>query len=108
MRAKTINEFERGMTPKAAMGIGGITLREHYDTLVKPSIDKWQEFITKQFHGKKVTGKFLYFNGRSWEESEKTIKVESIINWELESGDINVEYLNQTYCIKLDEKYFIG
>ena len=113
MRALTINErithFERGLNPKAAMGVGGVKLEDAFNTIIKPSIDKWEAYLIKTLVGKRVSGKFYEFNGKTWEPIENiTFRVNRIVNWEVE-GDINVrDDEDNLYSIKLDQKINIG
>lgn len=71
MRAKTINEdqnFERGRTAKAALGVGGINLHNLYRkkiekleseiSLAKNSADtEWEDYLRETLVGKKITAK---------------------------------------------------
>jgi hypothetical protein len=113
MRAITINErinhFERGLNPKAAMGVGGLTLDNAYDTIIKAAIEKWDAYLQKNLVGKRISGKFLRFNGKNWEDTENiTFRVNRIVNWEVE-GDINVkDDEDNTYAININQKIHIG
>ena len=113
MRALTINErinqFERGLNPKAAMGVGGVKLEEAFNTIIKPSIDKWEAYLQKTLTGKLISGNFMKYFDKKWTRVENvTIRVALIANWE-SSGDINVKDTEGiTYAISLDEKIHIG
>lgn len=116
MRALTINElmrFERGLNPKAAMGIGGVDLQNAFNQILKDPIDKWEKFIVKTLVGKRVSGSFLVFrtteHGRKWVPIENaTITVKEIKSWERD-GDINlVDETGDTYSIQLNKKIHIG
>jgi hypothetical protein len=64
MRAKTINEiqnFERGVPAKAALGVGGIVLgKELWDRKLK-YIEEWKNFIEKSFLHKTIYGTFTKY-----------------------------------------------
>jgi hypothetical protein len=118
MRALTINEiqkFERGLNPKAAMGTGGLKLEDAFNTLIKPSIEKWEAYITKTLVGKLVSGTFLKFDkdmhagGKAgWREVTETFRVNSITNWEPD-GTINVKDVEGvSYVISINQKIHIG
>jgi len=69
MRAKFVNEvqnFERGKSPRSAMGIGGVDLKKEFEEKLndlqqqisgnKANADEdWEEFLRKTFVGKKIT-----------------------------------------------------
>ena len=112
MRAKTINEitqFERGISPKAAMGVGGVKLEDAWNNIMITAVSKWEKFLISSLINKKISGKFLKFNGKTWTETPLiTFKVKEIVNWETD-GDINVkDEEGNTYAIKLDQKIHIG
>ena len=69
MRAKTLNEvqkFERGIPPKAALGVGGIVLgKELWDRKLK-YIQEWMDFITNKFLHKTIYGTFAKY---TWDHS---------------------------------------
>jgi hypothetical protein len=64
MRAKTLSEvqnFERGIPPKAALGVGGIVLgKELWDRKLK-YIKEWKDFIEKSFLHKTIYGTFAKY-----------------------------------------------
>lgn len=112
MRAFTINElmrFERGLNPKAAMGTGGVQLDDAFNAIIKSAIEKWDAYLVKNLVGKRISGKFLKFNGSSWKETENiTFRINQIVNWEIE-GDINVkDDEDNLYAININQKIHIG
>ena len=64
MRAKTINEvqnFDRNMPTKAALGVGGIVLgKELWDRKLE-YIKEWKNFIEKSFLHKTIYGTFAKY-----------------------------------------------
>jgi hypothetical protein len=83
MRAKTINElqdFERGLDPRATMEIGGINFNQKFNDFV----DQWEISIEKTLVGKTITAKMKKFwtekGGRSMEGrlQKQTIKLAEI------------------------------
>lgn len=64
MRAKTINEvqnFERGIPPKAALEVGGIALGKELWGRKLQYREDWTNYIIKTFHHKTVYGRFGKF-----------------------------------------------
>jgi hypothetical protein len=108
---ESVMRFERGLNPKAAMGVGGVTLQDVFDQILKDPIDKWEQYIVKTLVGKNVSGKMMKYSGdkRNWEGPvNRTVRVDVVVNWEIE-GDINVKDINgDLYCILINEKIHIG
>ena len=112
MRAKTINEilgFERGLNPKAAMGVGGVKLDDAFNTIIKPAIDKWEIYLKRNLVGRTISGDFRVFNGKAWQQvANVTVRVDKIVNWEID-GDINVKDADgNLYAIDINQKMHIG
>lgn len=84
MRARFINEFDRGLNPKRAMNIGGVKIRKYYEDMLKEQVQKWDKFIRANFIGKTVSGNFKMYNTttRQWEVGrELSVKVKDIVDW---------------------------
>jgi hypothetical protein len=109
MRAKFVNEtqnFERGVHPKQALGVGGLSLGEEKHKMKKKFRDDWNFFLTLVLDGKTISG---IMNKRDPEESGNkwgvyTITVDS---WEEVDGydslllkDIN----GDEYILPIDDK----
>ena len=121
MRAKTINElqdFERGVDPRAAMGIGGINFNERFNNFS----EEWKTSIEKAVLGKSITARMKEFGmdnrGRSWESGIEmtTIKLKEIdISMPQRFSGMDMffnAYLTsedgKRYEIDLDQKIFIN
>lgn len=101
MRAKTINEvnkFERGMSPKAAMDIGGVNFGEEFQEEFEQIAFKWFRKL-KGLEGKTITTKALKFykanNIQITDWEEHTIKVENVLEPSLRvnissKGDVSI------------------
>lgn len=142
MRAKTINEdqnFERGKAAKAALGIGGINLYDLYQdrmrnleeeiSLAKINTnEEWEEYLSKTFVGKRITGimtRMVTFNIKTKERSldaqkhgEFTIEVQDIKpgenlsdaigrNVEISPQIIIADMDNKIYTMRLNQKIYI-
>ena len=78
MRAKTLNEvqnFERGVPAKAALGVGGIVLGKELWNRKLKYIDEWVNFIKKSLLHKTIYGTFAKY---TW---DKTNSVPSFEGW---------------------------
>jgi hypothetical protein len=73
MRAKSVN-FERGVDPKEAMGIGGVDFTKEFLLLFK----KWKDDVEKALTGKNISAvlRRLQSDGRFGEFEKGTIKVQ--------------------------------
>jgi hypothetical protein len=84
MRAKTINElnFERGMSPKAAMDIGGVNFGKEFEIEFEKYVFKWYRKL-KQLKGKTITTEMrrylLRTNTQITDWQKDTIKVTKIL-----------------------------
>jgi hypothetical protein len=86
MRAKSVNEaqeFQRGKSPKAAMGIGGVNLMDIYEdkmmylqmdieNIKREADEEWEEYLMKTFIGKKITADMITMTTFNLETGEKT------------------------------------
>jgi len=133
MRAKTVNEdqnFERGRTAKAALGIGGINLYDLYQermeelereiSMSKINADtEWGEYLRENFVGKKITAhmtRMVTFNIKTKQKSidsetkygEFTIVVQDIKPGESFSDAIgrNVEISPQAIVADMEGKIY--
>jgi hypothetical protein len=89
MRAKTINaiqNFERGIPSKAALGVGGIALGVELWNRKLKYIQEWKDFIEKTFLHKTIYGTFAKY---TWDKDhsipefngwgEYKVKVEKVM-----------------------------
>jgi hypothetical protein len=132
MRAKTVNEdqnFERGKNVKAAIGIGGVDVKDIYDekkddllrqiSMAKTNADEeWEEFLVKTFRGKKITAlmtRMTTFNLTTKERSQEgqktgefTIEVQDIkpSGALSEALDRNFEISPQVIVADMDNKIY--
>lgn len=102
MRAKAVNEvqnFEKGQSPKKAMGIGGLDLNKDFQNRIEKykqvidgttlsHTDEWIEFLSDNLRGKKITAymrKMSTMNVSSnkkeglFNSGEHTIEVQDIL-----------------------------
>jgi hypothetical protein len=96
MRAKFVFEnleFEKGMDPKGAMGLGGIELDQIYSDLVDGAQKEYENFIRKNFIGKRITGTFVYGikPGGDWKE------------WTINVADIDYRFGGKNFTIIDDQ-----
>ena len=110
MRAKTINEdnnFERGLDPKDAMGIGGIVLEDKYFDMVVKAKQKWNKYLGT-FVGKTVS---VYLDPDRYasvttSNERKTIKVTDVSSDQY--GRVNFQNENgTTYFIDTAKQIYI-
>jgi len=107
MRAKFVYEsldFERGLDPKKAMGIGGFTLGKLYSKFAKEAELKYEDFLRKNFIGKTVSGRMDSWEGRHGEWKEWTIRV-SDIDHNFHGPEFSfVDDKGKKYTVLTDEK----
>jgi hypothetical protein len=116
MRAKTVNEeqnFERGVHPKQALGLGGINLaRQKYDMKKKLQQD-WDFFLTTILDGKTISAHMnkIREKGVAIEDQwgDYTVKVDIWDQEDINSPSIFIETKdNDTYILPInDKKIFI-
>ena len=125
MRAKTINEdnnFTRGMSPKAAMGVGGIVFKDiieqrrkkldwEKEKLTHAADKKWQADLRKMLVGKTITGHMQKLpmidkNNNTVGKSEWktfTIVVQDVLMEKLEDSSIIIGDMNNNlYSIRFE------
>jgi hypothetical protein len=91
MRAKTINEvqnFDRNMPTKAAIGVGGIVLgKELWDRKLE-YIKEWKNFIEKLFLHKTIYGTFAKY---TWNKGDSVPKFEGWAKYKVEVERVLVQ-----------------
>jgi hypothetical protein len=126
MRALTINEvqkFKRGMNPKAAMGIGGVTLcdtinkrredlKKKLEDINNDADEENQKWLRKMFVGKTITAhmqSLVSFNINTKERTGKqeqgkfTIEVQDVMMDKLENHSIIfADMNNKIYSFSLN------
>ena len=114
MRAKLVNEeqnFERGIHPKQALGVGGICLGEERWKMKKKLDDDWKFFLLTILDGKTISGQMnkrsanggKLTGGNNWGNYTVTIE-----DWEVQDIDdrgINIIGTDREhYILPIDDK----
>ena len=77
-------DFERGLDPKRAMGIGGINLQEKYDE----TVGAWQKYF-EQFIGKTVRFRVNSNSYTNWSDRVKSGELVEIKTMTVQSAQDN-------------------
>ena len=108
-----MNNFERGLDPKASMGIGGVDLQKKYDE----TVGVWKNYF-QQFVGKTIKFKVNRRAYNNWADriksgelvEEKTMKVKEVDNeYSGNPGDLYFmeEGSQQCWFVDMSQKIYI-
>lgn len=90
MRAKTLNEvqnFERGVPAKAALGVGGIVLGKELWNRKLKYIKEWKDFIEKSFLHKTIYGTFAKY---TWDSTNSVPAFEGWAKYKVYVEEIKI------------------
>jgi hypothetical protein len=110
MRAKTINEttnFERGLDPKVAMDIGGISLEDIYIETVQKGFREWGKQLDS-LKGKKVT---FHIDLDKYMQKKRPTQRSFIITEVSYTRDGEVIFFNENdtqYFVDVTKKIYVG
>jgi len=109
MRAKLVNEeqnFERGIHPKQALGVGGICLGEERWKMKKKLDDDWKFFLLTILDGKTISGqmnKRSANGGNNWGNYTVTVS-----DWHIDDiDDMGIMIIGEDkehYILPIDDK----
>ena len=111
MKARFVYEsldFERGSSPKKAIGIGGINLKKIYDEIEKEANQKYRDFLNKSFLGKTITGTMDSWDGSHGNWKEWTIKVAKIEGVFNSPSFTFVDDKEQHYTVLTDSPIYVN
>ena len=115
MRAKTVNEvqeFERGLNPKAAMEIGGIDLEKVCNNTAIKGLKEWNKYL-QQFIGKKITFSrdMSQYASEMYRKLNKkyTCVVNDVgINWQLPRDVQFTDENGDTWHVDIEDKIYVN
>lgn len=113
MRAKFINEeqnFERGIHPKEALGLGGFNLARQKSDMKKKFRDDWYFFLETILTGKTISGRMnkIRDNGKELEGlnwGNYTVEVDEWDQADIDDPGIYITTKdNDMYILPIDDK----
>ena len=111
MRAKFVNEeqnFERGLHPKQALGIGGINLAEERFRRRKELEDDWRFFLLTLLDGKTISAKMEKVKDKGkdipWQWGNYTVEIDEWDQDEMDSPNIFLMTKDEDmYALHIDD-----